>query len=64
MLYTGLICKENGQGKGKEGNIQFDFLEYDVNFDEWKTLIKGFNSIIEEYEINSNMLDYVNIFSI
>ncbi|OUM67559.1 hypothetical protein PIROE2DRAFT_58696 [Piromyces sp. E2] len=59
MLYTGLICKENNQGKGKDGNTQFDFLEYNVNYNEWKMIIKEFNNIIEEYEINSIMLDYI-----
>ncbi|ORX51360.1 hypothetical protein BCR36DRAFT_39851, partial [Piromyces finnis] len=58
-LYTGLICKENSQGKNREGNILFDFLEYDINFEEWKTLIKNFNDYIEIYEINSNMIDYI-----
>eukprot|EP00833_Pecoramyces_ruminatium_P016192 jgi/Orpsp1_1/1190224/evm.model.d7180000077567.1 len=59
ILYTGLINKEGSQGKGKEGSIHFDFLEYAVNYEEWKSLIRDFNSIIEEYEIDSNILDYV-----
>jgi len=59
MLYTGLINKENNPGKGNNGSFQYDFLEYEVNYEEWNTLINNYNSIIEEYEIDSDMLDYV-----
>ncbi|ORX79880.1 hypothetical protein BCR32DRAFT_246019 [Anaeromyces robustus] len=60
MLYTGLINREVNQGKGKEGSIfQYDFLEYKVDYEEWKKLIYDYNSLIEKYEIDSNILDYI-----
>jgi len=58
MLYTGLICKD--LNPGKSGGFHFDFLEYEVNYDEWQTLIDNYNRIIEEYEIDSRMIDYVS----